>query len=50
MVEPSSFWNPVWWKRLQLVPIQPVCQTVGELDGFLYEAAQSFEVFSNIQY
>jgi hypothetical protein len=27
----------------------PSVEEVGGLDGFLYEAAQDFEVFSNIQ-
>jgi hypothetical protein len=56
--EPSSkeqlsnlphFWSPVWQKRLRFVPMQPVRRKKGGLDRFLYEAAQNFEVFSNIQ-
>jgi hypothetical protein len=35
-------------KRLQFVPIQTVIQTSRRLDSFLSEAAQNFEVFSNI--
>jgi hypothetical protein len=56
--EPSSkeqlltlphFWSPVWRKRLRFVPIQPSAEEVGGLDGFLFGAAQNFEVFSNVQ-
>jgi hypothetical protein len=42
------FWSSVWQKRLRFVPIQPVCRR-NRGNGFLYEAAQNFEVFSNIQ-
>ncbi len=58
--EPSSkehlltlphFWSLVWQKRLRFVPIQynPSAEEVEGLDGFLFEAAQNLEVFSNIQ-
>jgi hypothetical protein len=34
--------------RLWFVPINLSAEEIGDLDGFLYEAAQHFEVFSNI--
>jgi hypothetical protein len=43
------FWSTVRRKRLRYVPIQPVIPTSRRLDAFLYEAAQNFKVFSNIQ-
>jgi hypothetical protein len=36
-------------KDCGLYPYNPSAEEVGGLDGFLYEAAQKFEVFSNIQ-
>ncbi len=39
----------VWRKRSRFVPIQTVIRTSRRLDSFMYEAAQNFEVFSNIQ-
>jgi hypothetical protein len=37
------------WIGLRLAHVQTVIQTSRRLDSFLYEAAQNFEVFSNIQ-
>jgi hypothetical protein len=36
-------------KDCGLCPYNPSAEEVGGLDGFLYEAAQNFEVFSNSQ-
>jgi hypothetical protein len=36
-------------KDCGLCPYNPSAEEVGGLDGFLYEAAQNFEVFSNMQ-
>jgi hypothetical protein len=36
ILESPTFWSPVWWKKFLF-------------DGFLYEAAQNFGVFSKIQ-
>jgi hypothetical protein len=36
-------------KDCGLCPYNPWSQQLGGLDAFLYEAAQTFEVFSNIQ-
>jgi hypothetical protein len=41
--------KPAKLKRLWLADIQTVIRTSRRLDLFLYEAAQNFEVFSNIQ-
>ncbi len=42
-------WSPVWREDCGLCPYNPSAEEVGGLDRFLYEAAQKFEVFSNIQ-
>jgi hypothetical protein len=34
-------------KACSLCPYNPSAEEEGELDGFLYEAAQNFEVFPN---
>jgi hypothetical protein len=36
-------------EKIAVVPIQPVCLKEGGLEVFLYEAAQNFEIFPNIQ-
>jgi hypothetical protein len=43
------FWSTVCGKDSGLCPYNPSAKEVGGLDGFLYEATQNFEVFSNIQ-
>jgi hypothetical protein len=49
IVDSPAFLEPVWKKCLWLVPLQLVCRRSRRLEGFLYEAAQNFEVFSNIE-
>jgi hypothetical protein len=51
IVDSPSFFSPSSRKRLPngQCPYNPFDEEVGGLDGFLYEAAQNFEVFSNIQ-
>jgi hypothetical protein len=36
-------------KVCSLYPYNPFAEELGGIDGFLYEAVQKFEVFSNIQ-
>jgi hypothetical protein len=36
-------------KDCGLYPYKPSAEELGRIDGFLYEAAQKFEVFSNIR-
>jgi hypothetical protein len=43
------FWSTVRQKRSQFEHMQTVIQTCSRLDLFLHEAAQNFEVLSNIQ-
>ncbi len=43
------FWSTVQWKRSRFEHMQTVIQTSRRLDSFLHEAAQNFELFSNIQ-
>jgi hypothetical protein len=43
-------WNTVWRKRSWLEHIQTVNRTSRRLGSILHEAAQNFEVVSNIQY
>jgi hypothetical protein len=43
-------WNTVWRKRSRLEHIQTVNRTSRRLGSILHEAAQNFEVVSNIQY
>jgi hypothetical protein len=38
-----------WRKRLRFEPMQTMIQTNTRLDSFLHEAAQNFELLSNIQ-
>jgi hypothetical protein len=45
----SHFWSPVWQKNCGLCPYNSSNKEVGGFDGFLYEKARNFEVFSNIQ-
>jgi hypothetical protein len=45
----SHFWSTVQWKRSQFEQMQIVIQTSRRLDSFLHEAAQNFELLSNIQ-
>jgi hypothetical protein len=57
--EPSSkeqlltlphFWSPVLAKKgCGLCPYNPSAKEVREVERFLYESAQNFEVFSNIK-
>jgi hypothetical protein len=45
MYSSRIFRGLVWRKRLRFVHIQPArAEEVGWLDGFLYEAAQNFEL------
>jgi hypothetical protein len=46
IVDSPAFLEPCLAARLRFVPIQPIREELGGLDGFLYEAAQKF---SNIQ-
>jgi hypothetical protein len=46
MLTLPHFWSLIKGKDC---PCNPSAEEVGGLDGFLYEAAQNFEVFSNIQ-
>ncbi len=42
--------SPAFWEHgLRLCPHNPSVEEIEGLDGFLYEAAENFEVFSNIQ-
>jgi hypothetical protein len=43
------FWSTAHWKRSQFEQMQTVIQTNRRLDSFLQEAAQNFELLSNIQ-
>jgi hypothetical protein len=43
------FWSMVRRKRSQFEHMQTVIQTSRRLDSFLHEAAQNFELLSNIQ-
>jgi hypothetical protein len=43
------FCSTVWWKRSRFVHIQTVIRKSRRFDSLLCEAAQNFEVFSNIQ-
>jgi hypothetical protein len=45
----SHFWSTVWQKRLRFEHMQTVIQASRRLDSFLLEAAQNFELLSNIQ-
>jgi hypothetical protein len=45
IVDSPTFLETIWRKRLGFVPIK----SVGGLEVFSYEAAQNFELFSNIQ-
>jgi hypothetical protein len=42
-------WSKVQWKRSQFEQMQTVIQTNSLLYSFLHEAAQNFELLSNIQ-
>jgi hypothetical protein len=46
---PPAFWSTVQQKRSRFEHMQTVIQTSRRLDSFLYEAAQNFELSSNIQ-
>jgi len=43
------FWSTVLRKRSRFEHMQTVIQTSRRLDSFLHEAAQNFELLSNIQ-
>jgi hypothetical protein len=43
------FWSTVQWKRSRFEHLQTTIQTSRRLDSFLHEAAQNFELLSNIQ-
>jgi hypothetical protein len=50
IVGSPTFLEPGWAEKDSgLCLYNPSAKEVGGLDGFLYEAAQNFEVFSNIQ-
>jgi hypothetical protein len=43
------FWSMVQQKRLRFEHMQTMIQISRRLDSFLHEAAQNFELLSNIQ-
>ncbi len=49
IVDSPAFLEPGLAERLRCVLIQHSAEEVGGLDGFLFGAAQNFEVFSNVQ-
>jgi hypothetical protein len=43
------FWRPFGGKDCGLCPYNPSAEDVGGLEVYLHEAAQNFELFSNIK-
>ncbi len=49
IVDSPAFWRPGWGKDLSLYTFKPSAEEIGEFEVVLYETAQNFELFSNIQ-